>query len=345
METPVLAKVIRGETVESVHRGHLLAIGGDGKVHLSIGDPQTVTYFRSSSKPFQAMPCITSGAAEAFGFTEDEIAMACASHSGEPKHVEIAARMLEKCGLAESDLQCGTHLPFYEKEAERLLRADETITQLHNNCSGKHAAMLAFAKHINADTDRYLLPQSPVQQAILKTVSIFCEIPKEEIAVGIDGCCAPNFALPLSAMARGFLNLVAPRDDFQDETVRSAATRIVSAMLNYPELIGGSERLDTMLMQAAPGKFVSKVGADGVWLCGILPSDEYPKGAAIALKIEDGDDHHARPVVAVEMLRQLGILSPDDLPDLSPMPIKNRRGDVVGRVKPTTAVTVDNKLE
>jgi L-asparaginase II len=299
----------------------------------SIGDPRPVTYFRSASKPFQALPFITSGAANEFAFTEEEVALACASHSGEPMHVEIAGRMLEKIGLNESDLQCGTHLPFNENELERLLRANAEINQLYNNCSGKHAAMLAFARRINADTDRYLLPQSPVQQAILKTVSIFCEIPIEEIQIGIDGCCAPNFAMPLSSMARGFLNLVAPPDDFADDVVRSAAARIVSAMLNHPELIGGSERLDTMLMKAALGKLISKVGADGVWLCGVLPCDQFPKGSAIALKIEDGDDKRARPVVAVEVLKQLGILSTDALRELSPMPIKNRSGNIVGRAE------------
>lgn len=333
MEPEILAKVIRGETVESVHRGHLIAIGGDGKLHLSVGDPQTVTYFRSSSKPFQALPCVASGAADRFGFTDDEIALGCASHSGEPVHVKIAARMLEKCGLSESDLMCGVHLPFYEKEAERLLRANETVTQLHNNCSGKHAAMLALAKYMNSDTDRYLQPENPVQQAILKTVSIYCEIPTDEIAIGIDGCCAPNFALPLSAMARGFLNLVAPNADFADDVFRTSAARIVSAMLKFPELIGGSERLDTMLMQAASGRLISKVGADGVWLCGVLPNESFPKGLAIALKIEDGDDKRARPVVAVEILKRFGMLSPDGLRNLSPMPIKNRKGDVVGKVE------------
>jgi len=332
METPILAKVIRGETVESVHRGHLIAIGGDGKVHLNIGDPQMVTYFRSSAKPFQAMPFITSGAADAFGFTEDEIAMACASHSGERMHVEIAARMLANIGLSESDLRCGKHLPFYEKEAERMQRANETVTQLHNNCSGKHAAMLAFAKHVGADIGTYDQFENPIQQSVLNAVSTFCEIPVEDIAIGIDGCCAPNFAMPLAAMARGFLNLVAPPDDFTDEATRSAAKRIVSAMLKYPELIGGTERLDTILMQAAPGAFISKVGADGVWLCGILPSEKYPKGLAIALKIEDGDDKRARPVVAVEVLKQLGILPNDALPGLSPLAITNRRGDAVGSV-------------
>lgn len=338
MQSEILAKVIRGETVESIHRGHLIAIGGDGEMHLSVGDPQTVTFFRSSAKPFQAVPFITSGAADAFGFSEDEIALACASHSGEKIHVETAAKMLSKIGLSESDLRCGAHLPFYEKEAERILRANETANQLHNNCSGKHAAMLAFAKHINSDLDRYELPQHPVQQAILKTVSIFCEVEKEQIAVGIDGCAAPNFALPLSAMARGFVNLVAPPSDFADDVVRSAAGRIVSAMLKHPELIGGSERLDTILMKAAPGKIISKVGADGVWLCGVLPSEKYPKALGIALKIEDGDDKRARPVVAVEVLKHFGILSRDELPELSPMAIKNRRGDVVGRVEADIAI-------
>lgn len=332
METPILAKVIRGDTVESLHRGHLIAIDGDGRVHLSVGDPQTVTYFRSSAKPFQAIPVITSGAADAFGFTEDEIAMACASHSGEPFHVEIAARMLEKAGLSESDLRCGKHLPFYEKEAERLLRANEEVTQLHNNCSGKHAAMLAFAKHIGADLDSYNQLQNPIQQDILRAVSIFCEISINEIAIGIDGCCAPNFAMPLSSMARSFLNLVAPSEDFADADTRSASQRIVSAMLAFPELIGGSERLDTMLMKAAPGRFISKVGADGVWLCGVRPTDRYPNGLAIALKIEDGNDVRARPVVIVEVLKRFGLLAIDALPELSPYPIKNRQGETVGMV-------------
>jgi L-asparaginase II len=224
-------------------------------------------------------------------------------------------------------------LPFYEKEAERMLRAGEHATPLHNNCSGKHAAMLAVAKHIEADVNTYELLENPVQQKILETISQFSETPIAKIKIGTDGCVVPNFALPLHAMATSFINLMRP-DQF-DQKIRSAAERIVSAMVKFPELIGGSERLDTMLMQAAEGKIISKVGADGVWLCGVLPSDQYPTGLAIALKIEDGDDRRARPVVAVEVLRQLGILTADDLPDVSPMPIKNRRGDIVGRVEGT----------
>ena len=331
MKAEVLANVIRGETIESVHRGHLIVIDGDGNTIAAIGDSSTVTYFRSASKAFQAIPCITSGAADAFGFTEEEIALTVASHSGEPMHVEIVARMLAKIGLAESDLRCGVHMPFNEAETGRMTREGRKATQLHNNCSGKHAAMLALAKHIDADIKTYDLPESRVQKRILRCVSDFTGVPESEIAIGLDGCAAPNFAVSVAAMAKSFANLIAPANFHP--TVQSAAARIVSAMTKYPELIGGTERLDTMLMQAAPGKIISKVGADGVWLCGVLPCDKWPTGLGVALKVEDGDDTRARPVVAVKILIQLGILSDDDLPELSPMPIKNRRGDLVGQVE------------
>lgn len=332
MPSRIVAKVIRGETVESVHRGHLAIIDGSGDTLLSIGEPKTVTYFRSSSKPFQAMPLITSGAADAFGFSEEEIAMACASHSGEQRHVRIVQLMLERIGLSEVHLRCGAHLPFYEKEAERMQRAGEFPNQLHNNCSGKHAGMLAVARHLDADITTYDQLDNPVQQEILAAVARFAELPEKKIAIGIDGCGAPNFAMPVASMATCFKNLVSPPDRFDADT-KAACERIVSAMKNHPELIGGSERLDTMLMQAAEGRIISKVGADGVWLCGVLPSEKYPSGLAIALKIEDGNDYRARPVVAVQILKDLDILPPDALPDLSPMPIKNRRGDLVGRVE------------
>ncbi|MEO8573099.1 MAG: asparaginase [Pyrinomonadaceae bacterium] len=331
MKSVILANVIRGETVESVHHGHLIALNGKNETVLSLGEPDTVTFFRSACKPFQAMPFITSGACDELGYSEEEIALACASHSGEARHVRVAKLMLERAGLAEGQLQCGTHLPFNEKESERMLRAGEYPNQLHNNCSGKHAAMLALAKYIEADTATYTATDNPVQKEILGMMSLLAEVPAEEIKIGIDGCAAPNFAMPLTAMAKSFLNLISPPEKFP-RNVRDACSRIVSAMTNFPELIGGVERLDTMLMQAAPGKIISKVGADGVWLCGVLPSEKYPTGLGIALKIEDGDDKRARPVVAVAILKRVGILLPDDLPELSPMPIKNRRGDIVGRV-------------
>ncbi len=331
MTSEILAKVIRGETVESVHRGHLIAIDGNGKTLLSIGDPGMVTYLRSAAKPFQALPLITCGAADHFGFSEEEIALACASHSGEPRHVRIVQLMLDRCELTEAHLRCGTHLPFSDKDAERMQRSGERPTQLHNNCSGKHAAMLAFAKYVRADLSTYEATNHPVQQTILETIARFAEMPESEVAIGIDGCAAPNFAMPLAAMARSFANLIVPAKF--DEKNQNACRRIADAMTKFPELIGGTERLDTMIMQAAPGRILSKVGADGVWLCAILPCGKFPAGLGIALKIEDGDDRRGRPVVAVEVLRRLGILSNEDLPDISPMPIKNRRGDVIGHVE------------
>lgn len=331
MDSEVLAKVIRGETVESEHRGHFIVVDGNGRTVASAGDPSTVTFFRSACKAFQAIPFITSGAANAFGFTEDEIALSVASHSGEGMHVEIANRMLAKAGLSESDLRCGAHRPFSETESNRMLAAGEAPTQLHNNCSGKHAAMLAFAKHIGADIGDYDSVENRVQKRILRCVSDFCETPENEISIGIDGCGAPNFAVPVAAMAKSFVNLLWP-DRFPPPT-RAACSRVVSAMLTFPHLIGGSERLDTKLMQAAPGRLISKVGADGVWLCGVLPSAKWPTGLGIALKIEDGDDHRARPVVAIEILRQLGVLSRNDLEELAPMPIKTRRGGIAGRIE------------
>ncbi|MCC6328135.1 MAG: asparaginase [Acidobacteria bacterium] len=340
MASEVLARVIRGDTVESVHRGHLIVIDGHGGTIASAGDPQTVTFLRSAAKPFQATPFITSGAADEFGFSDEEIALACASHSGEARHVRIAQLMLERIGLTEAHLRCGTHLPFAEKEAERMLRAGEHPTQFHNNCSGKHAAMLALAKYLDADLAAYDALDHPVQRAILSAVAELAELPESEIALAIDGCAAPNFAMPISAMAQSFVNLVAPAKF--DEKTQAACRRIVDAMTRFPELIGGTERLDTMIMQAAPGRVLSKVGADGVWLCGVLPSEKYPAGLGIALKIEDGDDKRARPVVAVQLLRQLGVLSLNDLPDVSPMFIKNRRGDTVGRTEAINLEQVNN---
>lgn len=331
MYPSTLANVIRGDTVESVHSGHVVILDGDGKTIFEAGDPRTVTFFRSACKPFQFIPVITSGAADAFGFTEDEIALGCASHSGESIHVGIAERMLGKAGFSEADLRCGTHLPFNEQEAERMLRAGEKPTQLHNNCSGKHSAMLILAKHIDADPTKYESLNSPVQRRALRCIADFTELPTQKIKLGIDGCSAPNFAVPVSAMASSFANLVRPVK-FVGST-QAASKRVIAAMTKFPELIGGTNRLDTMLMRAAGGRIVSKVGADGVWCCGVLPSGRYPSGLGIAIKVIDGDDHRGRPVVAVSILKQLGLISSEVLTELSPMPIRNRRGAVVGRVE------------
>ena len=332
MKSEILAKVFRGETLESVHRGHLYIIDGAGNEVVSIGDRETIAFIRSSAKPLQVLPFLLSGGAAHFSFSENEIALACASHSGEKVHTELAAQMLEKIGLSEKDLRCGVQIPFNEKRAEEMIRSGEAPTQLHNNCSGNHAAMLAFAKYTNADLATYDLIKNPIQQAILEMVSTFTETPKLKIPVAIDGCAAPNYALSVKAMAKSFLKLVFPPESFDDK-LKDACRQIVSAMLDFPELVGGSERLDTMLMRNAPEKFISKIGAEGVWLCGVLPCEHFPTGLGIAMKIEDGDDKRARAVISVEVLRQLGIFEKETLAEISPLPILNRRGDLVGRVK------------
>jgi L-asparaginase II len=342
MDSAILAQVVRGDTVESIHRGHFIVLDGEGSTVAQAGDPDTITFYRSSCKFFQAVPLITSGAADAFGFDEEEIALACASHSGQKRHVEVAASMLAKIGLDEAALHCGTHPPFYRPAANELIREGKNPSTLHNNCSGKHSGMLAVAKQIGADIATYEHLENPVQQKILGIIAKFTEIRRENIAIASDGCCVPNFAVPVRAMAKSFVNLVSRPDSFGGE-ISDAAHRIINASLNHPELIGGTDRLDTQIMQAAPGKLLSKVGADGVWLGGVLPSEQWPSGLGIAVKIEDGDDNRGRPVVVVEILRQLGVLSNDDLPSISPMAIKNRRGERVGKVIPAPAIIAGGK--
>jgi len=334
MQSEILAEVVRGETVESIHRGHLIVVDGEDNTIFSKGNPETVTFIRSSGKPFQTFPVLTSGAAERFGFVENEIALACGSHSGEEIHTETCGLMLAKLGLDESDLRCGAQVPFNEKLAEAMLLAGEKPTQLHNNCSGKHAAMLALGKHLGADLGSYEALENLVQQAILEAVSLFTDIPENEIRIGIDGCAAPNFAFPIRAMAKSFARLVFPPKTFDDK-IREACRRIVSAMMNYPQMIGGTERLDTIIMQSARGKIISKIGAEGVYTAGVLPCEKWKKGLGVALKIEDGDDKRARAVVIIELLRVLGVIDETNdanLREYSPLAIKNRRGDAVGKV-------------
>ena len=341
MESEILAQVIRGETVESVHRGHLTVVDGDGKTLYSLGDPETVTFWRSSAKAFQAMPFLTSGAAEKFGFTAREIALAGGSHSGELRHTETAAAMLAKINLSEPDLRCGAHLPFDENRAKEMIQNGETPTQLHNNCSGKHAAMLAFCVNGKHDITTYEQLEHPLQKQILAIVAQFTDVPAGAIKIGIDGCAAPNFAIPVSAMAKAFVRLVNPPKNF-DEVTKKACRRIVAAMLEFPEMIGGTKRLDTMLMQAGNGKLISKIGAEGVYSAAILPSEKYPKGLGIALKIEDGDDQRARAVVLIELLRQLDVFDAATLSEYSPLPTKNRRGERVGETRAIFNITSDN---
>jgi L-asparaginase II len=332
-----LVEVTRGGITESRHRGHIVAVEPDGTIAAYLGVPGTVTYLRSSAKPHQAIPLIVSGAADRFGFTDQEIALACASHSGEAIHTAVAASMLRKIGLGPESLKCGVHEPYSPEVARQLREKGEAPNVLQNNCSGKHAGMLALALHLDAPTETYDEPGNPVQLAIAKTVSRFSEVPIEDIAVGTDGCGVPVFGITVKAMALMYAKLVSTPADYDQQT-RKACARIVKAMTTYPELIGGTaDRLDTEIMRAAPGGLVSKVGAEGVYTVGVLPCKDWPRGLGLALKIEDGDDHRARPTVVIESLRQLEILANESLEAVARyafFPVRNRRGDVVGEVTP-----------
>jgi L-asparaginase II len=331
-----LVEVWRGPIVESRHRGHVAAVDGDGRLVASLGEPTTVTYLRSSAKPFQAVPLLTSGAAERFRLTEAELAVACGSHSGEDLHVETVARMLGKLGLDAGFLKCGVHEPFDRATAERLRARGETPGVLRNNCSGKHTGMLALSRHLDAPPELYDDPASPVQQSILRAVSQFSGISADEIAVGTDGCGVPVFGLPVRAMALMYARLVAPPGSFDAET-RAACTRLTAAMNARPELVGGThERFDTEVMRAGRGLLVSKIGAEGVYTAGVVPCERWPKGLGLAFKIEDGEDRRARSTIAVEALQQLGVLNEDAYKSLTPcatFPVQNHRGEKVGQIR------------
>ncbi|HEX6283317.1 MAG TPA: asparaginase [Pyrinomonadaceae bacterium] len=330
-----LVQVRRGGITESRHRGHVVAIDPDGNILAYLGSPQTVTFLRSSAKPLQALPLLVSGAADRFGFTDREIALACASHNGEPIHTELAASMLEKIGLGPEALNCGVHEPYSVEVARELRERREAPNVLQNNCSGKHAGMLALARHLGAPTETYHKPEHPVQLAIGKTIAQFADVAVEDLAVATDGCGVPVFGVTVKAMALAYARLVSPPRSF-DEATCLACERIVRVMGAYPELIGGtSERLDTEIMRAAPRRLISKVGAEGVYTAGISPCEEWPKGLGLALKIEDGDDRRSRPTVVVESLRQLGVLRDESLEAVAHyafFPVVNRLGDVVGEI-------------
>lgn len=332
-----LVEVRRGAIVESRHRGHIAVIDGRGETVAALGAIETVTYLRSSAKPFQALPLITSGAADAFNFTEREIAVACGSHSGETIHTQTVQAMLDRANLSSSLLKCGIHEPFDREIARGLRRDGVSPDVLQNNCSGKHTAMLTLALRFNAPTNSYDDPEHPVQVAIKKYVALFANMEASRIVVGVDGCGVPVFGMPVRSMAAMYAHLISPPADFDDAT-RIAAPRIIGAMRKFPEMVGGTrERLDTEIIRATEGRVISKVGAEGVYTAGVMPSDDFPHGLGIALKIEDGEDRRGRPVVVIEVLRQLGLLSEKAQAALMPysrFDVRNHRREVVGEIVP-----------
>ncbi len=328
------AEVTRGDLVESVHAAAIAVTAPDGTLVASLGDPDLLIYLRSAAKPFQAASALASGAGERFGFSEREIALMAGSHAGETTHVAVAASMLVRAGIPHEALGCGIHPPFHRPTAERLLRDGEKPTAVMNNCSGKHAGMLAAARALGLPLERYLDPGHPVQRANLEAVARFTGREASRIRVSVDGCGAPTFAVSLREAARGFSRLVAAGGEDSGEALERAAARVARAMRAHPDMVAGDGMLDTALMRAVPG-LVAKVGADGVHAMA-WPGPPAPVG--IALKLMDGDVGRGRTAVVLGVLGELGLLPGDPplLPEsiVSLLTVRTLGGVPVGRVRP-----------
>ncbi len=329
----VMVEVTRGPLVECIHRGHAAVVDSNGELRYYLGDPEAVTYLRSAAKPLQAIPVIETGAADRFGLDDRELALLCASHNSEQEHLDIVASILTKIGLGEEALMCGGHAPTDRSSAEALIREKRKPTVIFSNCSGKHSGMLAICQHLGFSPENYISPEHPVQQLIVRTMGQVCGLPAGEIKIGIDGCGVPVFGMPVRNMALGFARLADPRG--LPPALAPAAVRLAGAMQKNPYLVAGRKRFCTDLMQAFPGRFVAKNGAEGIYCAGILPQDE-GSGLGIAVKIEDGSLKAAYSAMA-EILLQTGTLAPDEIKSLDAWrvpPVKNTRGQAVGEFRP-----------
>jgi L-asparaginase II len=290
-EDPILVEVMRGLLVESGHRGAVAVSEADGTLLLALGDVKTPVFPRSAVKAMQAMPLVESGAADAFGLDNAELAIACASHSGDAAHLAAVRGLLAKAGLKEAQLACGVHWPMSERASEELTRAGKSPTAIHNNCSGKHAGMLATAVYRGIDPTGYERPEHAVQEDIRRVLSEICGVPLDRHDMGIDGCSVPTFALPLGALATGFARLGSGKG--LTGARKDAAERLVSACVASPALVAGEGRFDTVVMRGLGPKVFSKGGAEGVH-CASVPA----AGLGIAVKIDDGAKRGAEHVLA-----------------------------------------------
>jgi L-asparaginase II len=281
MANPILIELTRGPLVESWHRGAVAVAAPSGALALQLGDVDRPVYPRSAVKALQALPLIESGAADAFGFGAAEIALACGSHAGTERHTQLAASMLERAGLTPDALGCGAHAPLGVAAANALIARGIAPTQLHNNCSGKHAGMLATAVHLREPTAGYWEPGHPVQARIHATMAEMAGVPLGPDVMGIDGCSVPNWAMPLRVLARLFARLVT--GEGLEPRRREAVARLLKACWEQPDLVAGKGRADTVVMRALPGQVFMKTGAEGVY-CGAFPE----LGLGFALKIDDG---------------------------------------------------------
>jgi L-asparaginase II len=328
-----LAAVTRGGIVESVHYGSVAVVDLDGRLLQAAGNPEAVIFTRSALKPLQALPFVAAGGLERFGYTQPETALLCASHSGEPRHVEAAAAMLAKAGNTAADLQCGSHAPKYF-EARGEPPPPPPYSPLAHNCSGKHSGMLAHCAACGYGRHDYLAHAHPLQQEIRVAVSHLTGVPQDALVAGIDGCSAPNYAIPLARLAYAFARLASPDDD---AVYGRAPRRLADAMLACPEMVSGERRSDLALTRAGGGDLVCKIGAEGVQAIGVRS-----RGLGIAIKVADGNARGLLPA-AVAVLRQLGVLdarAQDALAPWAAPALRNVRGLCVGEVR--ALVVLDN---
>jgi L-asparaginase II len=330
MTADVLVKVLRGGLVESLHRGHIAVVNSKGELMYANGNPQEVVYARSSMKPLQAIPIVETGAADHFHFDHADLSLTCASHNGEDQHTNRVLSILERAELTFADLQCGTHNPRWQETYEALIKAGGEVTAIYNNCSGKHSGMLATAKHMNETTADYYKIDHPVQQRIIEAISDLTEVPKEEIEIGIDGCGVPVHGIPLQNLALGFAKMADPSS--LPVKRQEAIHKITTAMMEAPEMVGGTDRFCSDFMHILDGRMFGKAGAEGVYCIG-----DKETGIGIAIKIEDGNGRATSPV-AVEVLSQLSLLGEMQKGQLSSYhypQLKNCRKETIGELKPS----------
>lgn len=333
MTDPVLVEVTRGAIVESRHRGAIAIVDAKGRRVAAIGDVEAPVFPRSAVKAIQALPLVESGAADAYGFGAAELALASASHSGEPRHVETAAAMLAAAGRSAADLECGTHMPMSSLAERALIRANRLPGPLHNNCSGKHAGFICTACHLGIDPRGYVLPDHPVQRAVTAALSDLTGTELDEANRGVDGCSIPAYAIPLDRLARGFAKM-ATGEGLAPARAR-AARLILDACMNEPFMVAGSGRFCTDIMPLFPGRLFVKGGAEGVY-CAAFPA----AGLGVALKIDDGATRGAEGAMAAIVAAMLGAdaaMTPAMRHRLTP-PVKNRRGVTVGEVRPVSGL-------
>ncbi len=331
---PVLAELVRGNWVENLHRGAFCVVGADGEILAQAGDITRPTFPRSAIKSLQALAIFRSGAQQKFRFTAEELALTCASHHGQPRHIEVVSGMLQKLGLAVDDLECGAHPPSNPEARKALKSAGEKPSALHNNCSGKHAGMLAVALALGAPTEGYTKRDHPVQKLVRDCVEQVIGTDLSEDRCGTDGCSIPTWAAPLSAFALGFHRMTSGID--LDDDLIQPARILFDAATGNPFLVAGTDTIDTDLMTAFEGELMLKIGAEGVF-CGAL------RGANIgfALKCDDGNIKAAEPMVAalIEVMADPSPAQSAALDKRKSQVIKNWRGLEVATLRATPAVT------